>query len=353
MHADPQPHSSVARRRRLLRHAIIFAALVVSANLGLVIGAESAVADNADPTNYRSTVTDVDPRIDGVRFVVVGGDAYLAVSVAPGHVVEVPGYFNEPYLRVESDGSVFVNRNSPAFVINKDRFGTFAGAVDELGDQKADWWLVADDGRFAWHDHRTHWMSEDRPPSVDGSTREVVFPWQVPAVVDGVPVTVSGELVWIPSRSPAPALMAGLIALLPLAFWTPRRMWIPAATASFAGLVAGGVSVVLISGTPAEVRDVPAALALAVASTAVGLVGVLAALARPRLSAAAAAIAAGCLAAWSATSMAALWLPVLPSASLSAGVRSGVAFVMWAAAGVMLLSIASVIMDRFGPGSHA
>ena len=353
MHAEPQPDRSVARWQRLLRYAIIFAAMVSSVTLVVAIGAASALADNADPTNYRSTVTGVDPRIDGVRFAVVGGDAYLTVSVAPGHVVEVPGYFDEPYLRVESDGTVFVNRNSPAFVINQDRFGTFAGDVDELGDQASDWSLVADNGRFAWHDHRTHWMSEDRPPVVDGSTREVVFPWQVPAVVDGVPVTVSGELVWIPSRSPVPALMAGLIALLPLAFWTPRRMWIPAATASFAGLVAGGVSVVLISGTPAEVRDVPAALALAGVSTALGLVGVLAASVRPRLSAAAAVVAAGCLAAWCATSMAALWLPVLPSASLPAGVRSGVAFVMWASAGVMVLSIVSVIIDRFVPGPNA
>lgn len=80
----------------------------------ILLGTGTAAADVAVPTNYKSTVFDVDPAVPGATFTVVGGDAFMEVEVAEGHSVLVPGYFKEPYLRIDVDGSVWLNLDSPA-----------------------------------------------------------------------------------------------------------------------------------------------------------------------------------------------------------------------------------------------
>ena len=85
-----------------------------------------AAADSARPTNYRSEVTSIEPPNGGVSADVVGGDAFLRIEAAPGVTVEVPGYEGEPYVRIGADGTVEVNRNSPSYWVNEDRFGARA-----------------------------------------------------------------------------------------------------------------------------------------------------------------------------------------------------------------------------------
>jgi hypothetical protein len=172
-----------------------FGLLVVVATL--VLTAAPAAADPAKPTNYASTVTRLDPSVDGVRVDVVGGDAFLRIRVARGHEVIVHGYEDEPYLRVRADGTVEQNVRSPAVLLNTNRYasvGPQPGDVDPAAEPK--WERVAGGGEYVWHDHRSHWMGKAVPPQLGGDESGVVFDdWQVPMQVDGAAVTVHGRLV--------------------------------------------------------------------------------------------------------------------------------------------------------------
>lgn len=191
-------------RRRTRRFVTFALAGVAWASLG-----GSAAADPAVPTHYRSTVTEV-VDVDGdpvdLDIYVVGGDTYLVVEVAPGSEVQVPGYDGEPYIRIRPDGGVDVNQRSTARWLNDDRYGAAAVDVPAIADPSAppEWRRVADDGQFAWHDHRIHYMSPGLPSQVDPSVAEVqdIWEWELPMVVDDEPVTIRGSLVWVPGSSP-------------------------------------------------------------------------------------------------------------------------------------------------------
>ncbi|WP_370327242.1 hypothetical protein [Euzebya sp.] len=89
----------------------------------VVLGAGPALAHGrgSDASNYLSTITD-DPDAPGVEWRVVNSDEYMEVTATGDAEVQIPGYVDEPYLRVGPDG-VFRNRNSQATYINEDRFG--------------------------------------------------------------------------------------------------------------------------------------------------------------------------------------------------------------------------------------
>lgn len=175
-------------------------ALLVGAATVLVALAAPASADPARPTNYHSEVTGLEPSTDAVDVDVVGGDAFLRITVEPGHEVTILGYSGEPYVRILSDGTVEQNERSPAVQFNNDRYGR-SGSQDGLGDEEIramepDWRKVGDDGTFVWHDHNSHWMSTTLPPQLGGEQSGVVFDdWVVPIEVDGVSTEVHGTLV--------------------------------------------------------------------------------------------------------------------------------------------------------------
>ena len=110
----------------------------------------------------RSTVEAIEPPAEGVTAEIVGGDSFLRVRAEPGRTVVVRGYEGEPYLRFRPDGTVEVNRNSPAAYVNESRYGTDPPASADATAAPA-WQEVAADGSYAWHDHRTHWMATNRP----------------------------------------------------------------------------------------------------------------------------------------------------------------------------------------------
>ncbi|HHC09080.1 MAG TPA: hypothetical protein ENK55_10245 [Actinobacteria bacterium] len=175
-----------------------------------------ALADPAVPTNYRSEVEGISPGDAGTA-TIVGGDAFIDFEAAAGTEVVVLGYDGEPYLRFAPDGTVWENQRSPAAYLNGDRYGrvgAFPGDVDP--DAEPRWVPVADERRWAWHDHRTHWMLPT-PPSIvtDRAGAPVtVFDWSIPIVVDGDEGRIDGLLRWLPSVSPLPALaVAGFVAL--------------------------------------------------------------------------------------------------------------------------------------------
>jgi hypothetical protein len=173
-----------------------------------------AVADAAAPTDYRTTVVAVTPPTDSIEVEVVGGDAFLQLTADPGTTVMVVGYEGEPYLRFRADGVVLENQRSPTTYLNESRYGTTAppGADPAL---PPDWLPVGSGGRYAWHDHRAHWMSQEPPEHALRGDR--ILESAIPLRVDGVDVSVEVATDWLhgPSRVPlyvGAGIAAGLVA---------------------------------------------------------------------------------------------------------------------------------------------
>jgi hypothetical protein len=189
---------SRAAARLLVVLAGLLAALAVAGPAAAHVGGEAA------GSNFDGRVLAVTPQVEGVSLRVLQfGDELELVNGTSAEVV-VPGYDDEPYLRIGPDG-VWRNANSPATYINLDRYAEVR--LPDHADARAqpDWVRVSTEPQYAWHDHRTHWMSESvLPPAVAADPRSAhrVFEWTVPLIHDGSPVEVTGELTWRPPPSP-------------------------------------------------------------------------------------------------------------------------------------------------------
>ena len=302
----------------------------------VVLTASPALADPAEPTNYQSTVLGMTPSTNVATFEVVGGDSFLQVTVSPGHEVLIPGYFDEPYIKIDVDGTVWLNEDSPAAYINLDRYGEadIPEGVDGQGEPA--WKQVASNGVYAWHDHRSHWMSPDLPPAVSGDQRQVVFPWEIPVVIDGRDTVIEGELVWIPSDSPIPGILAGVIALLPLAFWQRGRGSLLAGVAGSAAVLAGVVILAEMVATPSAGRVFPVWVVYAIVALTATVVGLVRS---GRTTTRLALFGALVLLVWAVASMDVLWRPIVPSALPEIGARGLTGIVLWASLGVAALAV--------------
>ncbi len=304
----------------------------------LVLMAAPALADPAVPTNYSSVVTVIEPIPTGVTIEVVGGDAFLSVAAAPGNRVEVPGYFGEPYLRIDESGAVWINTKSPARYINQDRFGltVIPLTVDVRAD--AEWEQVGSGGRFAWHDHRIHWMSPDRPPTIAGDHAEVVFPWKLTITINNLETEVRGELLWFPSTNPTGPLLVGLLGVLPLLLYRRGRVGSVAITAALLAAMTLFVATVQFAATPGFDRGAPMPLTVPV-------LGVVAAVTALWLrdssirSWTAVALAGGATGWWAFTTVSALTAPVLPSALPAEIERAAVSLAIWVSMGVAAIAV--------------
>lgn len=210
---------------------------------GLVLaGASPAAADPAGPTDFRSEVIDVDPETATISASMLGGDSFFMLEVEPGTEVLVLGYHAEPYLRVLADGTVEQNLNSPTFYLNEDRFGEEAIPEFATDDAEPEWEQVDNDGTYAWHDHRTHWMNRQDPLASERGDQ--ILEAVVPLVVDGTEVDVTVSSIWQPEPSSVPAVVGALagIGLAVLAFLGLRsvnRTALPASGLALAALVVG------------------------------------------------------------------------------------------------------------------
>lgn len=176
----------------------------------LALPAGIAAADAAGPTDYQTRIVAIDPAAPQLHASIVGGDSFLLLRVDRGSEVEVLGYRSEPYIRFLADGTVEENRASASWFVSRTRLGA---ALPEDFDETAepDWHVVATSGEYAWHDHRTHWMADGRPPGKRPG--DVVLRQDIALVVDGAPVTITVESVWMPAPSVLPVWLGGALGL--------------------------------------------------------------------------------------------------------------------------------------------
>ncbi|MEA2217418.1 MAG: hypothetical protein QOJ35_44 [Solirubrobacteraceae bacterium] len=191
----------------MARRAIRVAALCALATVSF---AASAFAHAGNP-NFESLVEGVTPSIQGFSVVVLNGDDRLEAVNRSSQTITIGGYQKEPYVRMAPDGTVSVNVRSPAYYLNNDPTGT--APVPASADPKAapQWKVVANDGRFQFHDHRIHWMAKGTPQQVkDTSVRTKVVDWRVPLHAGGTNGAIDGTLFWrgSPGGPPAGAFVA-------------------------------------------------------------------------------------------------------------------------------------------------
>ena len=179
-------------RARVLR----IGSCIVAAVLGVWWMASPALAHSRpvpDSSYYRSTITAIQPPVPGLALAVTGVDGSLRLTNHTGKTVVVIGYTGEPYLRITPAG-VDENVASLSLWLN----GRLPRPPAQASQQVPQWRHVRDQPTFTWHDYRTHWMGQQRPPVVaaDPHHPHKVLDWTVPLTVDGKLVTVKGSLNW-------------------------------------------------------------------------------------------------------------------------------------------------------------
>jgi len=192
----------------------------------LLLCAPAALAHQGNP-HYRSVVEQVTPAVPGLALSVLNYDDRLALHNTSGRTVTGMDYQDKPYVRSLANGMVQVNTNSQAYYLNVDRYGQVT-VPKGLGRQPR-WKVVGRDGRYDWHDHRIHWMSQSDPPGLkNADRRQKIDDWTVPISVDGRRGAIKGTLTWVPlpgAALPVGAIFAfaALIILLCVAVIIVRR----------------------------------------------------------------------------------------------------------------------------------
>jgi hypothetical protein len=232
--------------------------------------------------------SDFDGRIDSVRPAMPGvtvrilqfGDDLEIVNASSSEVL-VPGYFDEPYLRIGPSG-VWRNLRSPATYINTNRFGQVTLPSSADPQAAPDWVRISTEPQYVWHDHRTHWMSQNLlPPAVaaDPSRGHLVSEWKVPLRYGDTAVTVTGALTWSPPPSPwlvwpayvaltALAVLAGALARSPrrlavlMGVGAVAVLWHAAATPAPPATVSSHAAAIIGALLPAGIAVLVTALAI-------------------------------------------------------------------------------------------
>jgi hypothetical protein len=196
---------------RLTRAAALAAVLLAAVTV-------PAGAHQGNP-NFRSVVRRVTPALPGLRVQVLGYDNQMQLTNRTGRTIVVYGYDGEPYARLLPDGTVQVNRRSPALYLNEDRYGTTPVPPSANARLPPQWVTQDRVGNFIWHDHRMHWMVQSTPPQVrDESRRTTIFAYAIPLQVGAARGAIAGTLYWVGSPSGFPvAAIVSLVVLVLLA----------------------------------------------------------------------------------------------------------------------------------------
>lgn len=226
-------------------------AVTCLAVLLMTVGMSPALADPAGPTDYQSRVVEVEPPSEGFEISMIGGDAFIRLVNAGGSLIEVIGYGGEPYLRFLPDGTIQQNERSPARYVNEDRYAIVDVPESASAQAEPEWRVVATDGSYSWHDHRTHWMNPDPPPFAEPGDQ--ILEGVVPLVVDGAEVDVTVVSVWLESEFPWSVPLGALAGLLVgVAVLRARQLRVTALLTLVLAVAALAVAITAFFSVPAE-----------------------------------------------------------------------------------------------------
>ena len=206
---------------RVVRHLV---ALAIAA-CALGVAPSTAFAHGAvGATDYRNELTEVTGDATGVEVRLVAlGERLEATRTSAAEVV-ILGYQHEPYLRLDSEG-VWRNTSSPATYLNEDRYAAVVLPPQADAGAAPTWEHLSSGDTVSWHDHRSHWMSPEPPPIVQGEPdlEHVVYEDQIALVVDGREVTIGTRVTWVPPPDSTwwlvGASAAGAIAIVAVTRW--------------------------------------------------------------------------------------------------------------------------------------
>lgn len=176
------------------------------ATLGSAITAGTASGHGGD--DYDSVLEGIGPASPGIISLRAGanGSGITAMNLS-SRTLTIVGYDGEPYARIRPGGIVERNARSRATYLNAVA-GDSSPVLEDASSDPATpprWRVVARDGRFIWHDHRSHWMGSTRPAAVtDVHRRTRIFDWSIPIRVGEQPGFVRGTLYWAGRAAPAP-----------------------------------------------------------------------------------------------------------------------------------------------------
>ncbi|SCL29130.1 hypothetical protein GA0070616_3825 [Micromonospora nigra] len=251
---NPASRAAVAALVALAARAALVVVGMLAALAATAAPALAHGADAPDGTDYRVSVTSLEPADAGLRVRVVEAGARLELTSTGGRTVEVVGYSGEPYLRVGPDG-VYENLRSPATYLNRTIAGQTRVPAEANPAAPPDWRRIGDGPTARWHDQRALWLEAAPPAPVraDPDREHRVRDWVVPLRVGGEAGQIRGALDWVPPPDAYTwwvgitlgALAVGAAGLLPAASRPGGR-----ALRGLGGLlVAGGTAgVVLVVG---------------------------------------------------------------------------------------------------------
>ena len=201
---------------RSLRSRLMLAS-VAGLLLSVVIALPAAAAGSTtlpDANYYHSKITSITPAVPGLAISLQRSGASIQVTNRTGGTVMIYGYTGEEYLRMTPSG-VDENVNSLSTSLNGSLI--IQGLPQQLiqgssAPRPVRWRHVSNGNTVTWHDHRMHWMAQQRPPVVADDPRHAhkVFDWSMSLTADDRPVTVRGTLTWVG----APAFTGRTVALV-------------------------------------------------------------------------------------------------------------------------------------------
>jgi hypothetical protein len=200
----------VSSGRTRARRLTILLALCIAV---LSPSAAPPAAAHSSGTNYVTAVVSVQPAVQGLEVSTTRDGSWLTIANGTGQTVTVFGYEHEAYLKITAHG-IWQNTLSPSTYLNDDL------TIEEIpssanASAQPKWHQISASNSYRFHDHRIHWVGNDRPAVVtqDPNHPHLIKNWMLALLVDGTPVTVNGTLSWVPTPSAALDWLFGLLCV--------------------------------------------------------------------------------------------------------------------------------------------
>lgn len=185
---------SLARRRRARRLPVL---LVCGAML--MVGAAPPASAHANPGNYVTAITSVQPSVLGLDVSAESDGSFLTITNRTGRTLVVNGYEDEAFLKITAHGT-WQNTRSPTARVNAgDTERDSRSGLDTLAAPV--WKQIATTNTYRYHDHRIGWMGKGRPSVVvdDVNALHVIATWAIDLQIDRTKITINGTLTWVPT----------------------------------------------------------------------------------------------------------------------------------------------------------